>query len=382
MNTLRVVWCAIKRTVDKPTHLIATVLIVAVPLLYPLMWLQAFWNPYANVDKLPVAFVNQDAGQFGSQLERQLKASDAVDWQFTDKTTADAGLRDKTYYGEIVIPGDFSAAIAAAQPGGIDVYVDSKNNSTATLLVTQVQNDLTASLSKTIATSTLATALPNQTVLAQFITEPVTATQTDIDPVADMATGFAPYFASLALWIGALLMSMGFRNRVAKAAPEGTSAASLAFGRYLFYALVGIVQSGLLTGVLVAMGIQVRHGLVTFACLAVSSLTSIALVSLLVSLFGTAGQLLAMIVLILQLTTAGGTYPVQLTQGGFFQAVHPYVPFTYSINALREAVSALSVDVGTVLSSVGIQLGVAVVAVVLCVVGVRWKARRAARRQL
>jgi putative membrane protein len=144
------------------------------------------------------------------------------------------------------------------------------------------------------------------------------------------------------------------------------SGINLAVGRYLLYALAGIVQAALLTAVIYALGIDVQSGLLTFAALAVSALTSIALVSTLISIFGMFGQMLSMFLLIFQLTASGGTFPTELTQGGLFMALHSIVPFTYSLNALRETISGIPID-GTVLAqSLGVQLAVALGALIIC----------------
>jgi putative membrane protein len=126
------------------------------------------------------------------------------------------------------------------------------------------------------------------------------------------------------------------------------------------------VQAALLTAVIYALEIEVQSGLLTFVALAVSALTSIALVSTLISVFGMFGQMLSMFLLIFQLTASGGTFPTELTQGGLFMALHPIVPFTYSLNALRESISGISMNGAVLAQSLAIQLAVAVGAVIVC----------------
>jgi len=376
MNPFEIFAYGVKRSVRRPRSVFVTLVILIVPVLYPLIWLQAFWNPYANVGNLPVAFVNEDQGQIGADLEQQLRASTDVDWHFPSRTDADAGLLDATYYAEIVVPTDFSASVAAMTPATIEMSVDSKNNFAATLLVSQIQEKVRASLATTIAQSALARALPDQAKLAAFVLDPVQSAQTDLSPVPNMGTGFAPYFSSLALWIGAMMISLVIAKRVDRRNFPGSPGANIAIGQYLVYAFIGALQAALLTGVLLWLGIDVQHPLATFGALLVSSMTSIALVCVLISILGMLGQMLSMVLLILQLTASSGTYPIQLTQGGFFQALHPYVPFTYSIRVLRETVSAPNADVGTALASIGIQLSVAVVLVSISALATRWIVRR------
>jgi putative membrane protein len=141
---------------------------------------------------------------------------------------------------------------------------------------------------------------------------------------------------------------------------------NLTMGRFLLFACAGIVQAALLTAILYALGINVQSGLLTFVALAVSALTSIALVSTLISIFGMFGQMLSMFLLIFQLTASGGTFPTELTQGGLFMALHPFVPFTYSLNALRETISGVPPDGNVLIQSIAVQLAVVIGALIVC----------------
>ncbi|MSE24834.1 YhgE/Pip domain-containing protein, partial [Lactobacillus curvatus] len=66
----------------------------------------------------------------------------------------------------------------------------------------------------------------------------------------------------------------------------------------------------------------------------------ISIVYTLVSLFGNVGKALAMVMMVLQIAGGGGTFPIQVTPK-FFQAIHPFLPFTYAVDALREAVGGV-----------------------------------------
>ncbi|HEY0117392.1 MAG TPA: hypothetical protein VGC04_01295 [Cellulomonas sp.] len=84
-------------------------------------------------------------------------------------------------------------------------------------------------------------------------------------------------------------------------------------------------------------------------------------------------------ILIFQLTCSGGTFPTQLTEGGLFTALHPWVPFTYSIDALREVIAGNPPDAGTVATSLGVLSAIAAVCVALSVCLRRWSEAREAR---
>lgn len=109
-----------KKTIVKCAAVIFGVLII--PLTYSYFYLDAFWNPYNSLDKLPVAVVNQDKGalvngksrNLGGEMVGRMKSSDSLKWVFTDSETAQSGVEGKKYYAEIVIPADFSKSIASA----------------------------------------------------------------------------------------------------------------------------------------------------------------------------------------------------------------------------------------------------------------------------
>jgi putative membrane protein len=366
MNARDIFIFGIKENLSSKGRALSLALIIIVPLMYPLFWLQAFWNPYSNIDKLPVAFVNEDSGAFGASLENRLRGRADVKWDFVSRAVANDGLKSKKYYAGFVIPGNFSQTVLSGQTANIEVYVDSKNNSMSAMLAGQIEKQLEETLSFQIAQNAAEKALGEQgAAFASFIANPVDGVSVDFDPVANSGTGFAPYFCSLALWIGALLISLVMGGRIVNGRLKA-GGFTATVGRYAVFACAGTLQSLMLTAVVFLLGIDVAHGPLLFLALLASSLTSIAIVSSLVGIFGTFGQMLSMIVLIFQLTASGGTFPTELTEGGLFMALHSFVPFTYSINALREAVSAVSVDWTVFWRSVAVQLSVIIVFLAIC----------------
>lgn len=95
---------------------IATAAIVLIPSIYTTLFLGSMWDPYGNVESLPVAVVNEDIAvdydgktlQIGDELVERLKESDQLDFYFPDAKEAEEGLEDGTYYMVITIPSDFS----------------------------------------------------------------------------------------------------------------------------------------------------------------------------------------------------------------------------------------------------------------------------------
>ena len=97
--------------------LIVTVAVIAIPTIYTTLFLGSMWDPYGNIDKLPVAVINHDVPvtyedqklDIGGTLMEELKNNDSLDFQFPSETEAQKGLEDGTYYMVITIPEEFSA---------------------------------------------------------------------------------------------------------------------------------------------------------------------------------------------------------------------------------------------------------------------------------
>lgn len=95
---------------------VAVAILLVIPLLYAGMFLEGYWDPYGNLDKLPVAVVNLDEGaemdgeplRLGEDLVADLRGNQTLDFHMVDRSEADQGLKDGTYDLQVVIPGDFS----------------------------------------------------------------------------------------------------------------------------------------------------------------------------------------------------------------------------------------------------------------------------------
>jgi putative membrane protein len=119
---------------------------------------------------------------------------------------------------------------------------------------------------------------------------------------------------------------------------SGAPARRVAFAALLPAVAVGLAQATLLFAVVtLALGLAPVHPFVTWTLLALTAAAFAAIMQLLGAALGPAGRLVALALLMLQLTSSGGTYPVQTTPA-FFQAVHPLLPMTYVVEALRHAI--------------------------------------------
>ncbi|MFC9635994.1 YhgE/Pip family protein [Streptomyces mirabilis] len=173
----------------------------------------------------------------------------------------------------------------------------------------------------------------------QVMADPVKLASKDLHKAPNYGTGFAPYFIPLSLWVGAMVAYMLIQPLNRRALAVGASAWRIALAGWLPVAALGVLQTMALMSVLHwAIGLEMVRaaGTVGFLCLVTACFA--ALVQWLNARFGAAGRILVLALLMLQLTSAGGTYPVQ-TSPGFFNAIHPFLPMSYVVEALRRLIT-------------------------------------------
>jgi putative membrane protein len=154
-------------------------------------------------------------------------------------------------------------------------------------------------------------------------------------PVPNNGTGFSPYFAALTLWLGGIMITFVFHCRrliePMRGAPRWVC--------WLAKAAVPLGLGGLQATIVVAVlrmgfGIAFVHPYLVWLTAILGSLAFVAVIVLLIAVLGDAGRLPAVVLLILQMASAGGIYPVELS-GRFYEAIHPFMPFTALVTAFR-----------------------------------------------
>ncbi|MEV6932758.1 YhgE/Pip family protein, partial [Dactylosporangium sp. NPDC051485] len=203
--------------------------------------------------------------------------------------------------------------------------------------------------------------------------DPVALRRDTEHPAATYGAGFAPYFLGLALWVGAMISYMVLRPLARRHLVCGARPHRAALAGWLPALLIGVVQAGALFLVVrFALGLRPAHPLGMFGYLCLTAVAFTALVQWLGARLGPAGRLVALAVLMLQLTSSGGTYPIQTTPG-FLQAVHPFLPMTYVVSGLRHLINGG--PGGTVLTGAVVLAGFAAAAFALTTVAA-WRGRR------
>ncbi|MGP4011962.1 YhgE/Pip family protein [Streptomyces sp. 4N124] len=173
----------------------------------------------------------------------------------------------------------------------------------------------------------------------QVMADPVRLLSEDLHKAPNYGTGFAPYFIPLSLWVGAMVAYMLITPMNRRALAAGASAWRIALAGWLPVVAIGVLQTGALVAVLHwAVGLEMARAAGTVGFLFLVTACFAAIVQWLNARFGAAGRILVLALLMLQLTSAGGTYPVQ-TSPGFFNAIHPFLPMSYVVEALRRLIT-------------------------------------------
>ncbi|TJZ55914.1 YhgE/Pip domain-containing protein [Streptomyces piniterrae] len=173
----------------------------------------------------------------------------------------------------------------------------------------------------------------------EVMADPVELAAKSMHKAPNYGTGLAPYFIPLSLWVGAMVAFMLFAPLSKRALAAGAPGWRIALGSWLPAFAVGVAQVLALMAVLHwGLGLEMARSAGTIGFLLLATACFTAIIQLLSAYFGPAGRVLTLVILMLQLTSAGGTYPVQ-TSPGFFVAIHPFLPMSYVVDGLRRLIT-------------------------------------------
>ena len=212
-------------------------------------------------------------------------------------------------------------------------------------LVHNLESQLSDSITKLVdfkssgTYSLLQTAVAfNTEELASFISAPVTIGTVDLYPIENYGSAMSPFYSVLSIWVGALILVAIIHVKVHPFGGYNITSVQAFFGRYLTFFLIGQAQALLITlGDLFFIGIQCLH---PFKFWLAASFTSFVFTMITYSLtvaFENVGEAVAVVIMVIQVAGAGGTFPIQCLPT-VYQAIYKYLPFTYAMDALRECV--------------------------------------------
>ena len=176
--------------------------------------------------------------------------------------------------------------------------------------------------------------------LSNALAAPVGIERTALYPVQNFGSAMAPLYTTLALFIGSLLILVAVRPKPSSEAIAKLSdpkPAQLFLGHFGLVAVLSLCQSTVMgAGSLLFLHVQAVHPLLYLLCLQVTGLVFAFLVYSLVAAFANLGKAIAVLLLVVQVTGCGGSYPLQIMPW-FVQAVSPFRPATHAVNAMRAA---------------------------------------------
>ena len=178
---------------------------------------------------------------------------------------------------------------------------------------------------------------PTGATTQQQIANPVKSEMTEKGNVPNYGYALSPYVLSLSLFVGAIVLNVIYPIR--KTFSEQENAIRWWLSKASVAGVAAFMQATILMLVMVFfLGLTPEHPAHFIGAIYLTSFAYMSIVSLLVIVLDNPGRFLAMVLLVLQLGSSEGTFPIQ-TANGFFQAINPLVPMTYSIRALRQAIS-------------------------------------------
>lgn len=206
---------------------------------------------------------------------------------------------------------------------------------------------------------------------SKMMSAPVSLEEHEYSHVENYGTGFAPYFISIALWVGALMTTFVLRVMDRRAILNGMNPLKSALISLTPFVIMGVAQAIILMGVVQgALKFQIDNVVAFYALGIIASIVFMAIMQMIMVVFRMPGRIVAIVLLMLQITSSAGTFPVQMTPA-FFRAVHPYLPMTYSIMGLRQAMSGK--NSGEIVSGIGMLVLFGVIAIAITSIAFRMK---------
>ena len=176
--------------------------------------------------------------------------------------------------------------------------------------------------------------------LASALAAPVQLERNAVFPADNFGSQMAPLYTTLALWVGSLLLAVAIKVEVSRKAQIKLGYPKLYqlfLGRFGVFAFVSLCQTTVLAlGNMLFLQVQVSNPLLYLICFWLAGLVFTFIIYSLVVSFANLGKAIAVFLLIIQVTSGGGSFPLQMLPD-FFQVLSPFLPATHVINAMRAA---------------------------------------------
>ena len=194
--------------------------------------------------------------------------------------------------------------------------------------------------------------------LAKVMADPVAVSNVSQAKAGSYGAGLAPFFLTLALWIGVFMLIQAMRPVTQRALASNAPAWKIAVGGWLPFLAVAAAQASLLTLVVdVGLGLDPAHPVLMWVLMLAAAMAFSAIIQGVVALLGSPGKLVVLILLVLQLVSSGGTFPWQTTPEPL-HVVHQLLPMGYVVSGMRHLIygADLASILPTMLGLVGYTL--------------------------
>ena len=234
--------------------------------------------------------------------------------------------------------------------GLFDQLVDTLNQTKTTISSTQDSLRQVASDVATVRTdiATLDSSAAYQKIrdtlhlddkgFGDFMGNPVTLTTKVVYATDNYGSAVTPFYTNLALWVGGFVLIAIYKLEVDREGIRRITATQAYLGRWLLLVTIGFLQAIIATIGDLVLGIQCEHPLLFILAGIFCSFVYINIIYALAVAFRHIGKAIAVILVIVQIPGASGLYPIEMMPE-FFQKLHPLLPFSYSISAMRECIA-------------------------------------------
>ncbi|CAM3235276.1 YhgE/Pip family protein [Streptococcus dysgalactiae] len=171
---------------------------------------------------------------------------------------------------------------------------------------------------------------------ARAVSKPVLLNEKDRDDVKTNGIGMAPYMIAVSLMVVALSTNVIFANSLSGRPVKNKW--DWAKQKLVINGFISTVGSIILYLAIQLLGFEAHYGMKTLGFIILSGWTLMALVTALVGWDDRYGSFASLVMLLLQVGSSGGSYPIELS-GAFFQTLHPFLPMTYVVSGLRQTIS-------------------------------------------
>ena len=199
--------------------------------------------------------------------------------------------------------------------------------------------------------------------LTDYAKEPVKLKTKEVNKVSSYGTAFAPLFISIALWVGSLMMFIVLyydkNERFGLLSISSSKRVKRMFAYHLLATISGILLAFLLQ---VLLDFEITNIFLYYFIIVLTSNCFLAILEFLIENFSDVGKFIGLIVLVLQLAAAGGTFPIE-TVTKCFRFLNPILPMTYTIRLIKESI--ISVESSLLIKNLIIVLGITLVFVLI-----------------